>query len=426
MPNNGTIAVWCVPRAGGAGTTTEVHFNYWRIAGDKDFVRTTKNAAADFVEVGLLITDIGEVGSINLFLPMAVVGSTIEDCAVYLSQAKFAQGIFNEVLQVTAPVPGGPRSITLHGQSGAVFCRVHCFAQGTVGLDMSELSVQQRHSGTVLTITPAAINEARQHATPLAPTYFRLRVQLKAGEENPFVKVIKPTDRRFQSGYEEIEYIDFRMNEARTLPTPIEQAMRNDNALGGAVTIKLVAFLTAVPVHSEMTVSNTPSHKMRLLEQSWKEYVACGIPDGMVVYHWRRDAEPLKPINDFSAFVKLQTRRTSRRILAIYLLIAFLIGLVGNWTASGIQAWTGAYWPQPKMENPATSLVPPPPANALPAPQNALPVPVRDGASSDHKPATDMAVSGNGAAKSQFVRPGAAVPAPLGGPSRRATNAIGN
>lgn len=418
MPNDGTMAVWCVPRTGGGGTTMEAHFNYWRIAGDKDFVRTTKRTAADFIEIGLLIADIKEVASINLYVPAAVVREVIEDCSGYLSQAKFAQGIFNEVLQVTAPVPGGPRSVALLGQSGAIFCRVHCFAEGTGGLDSTELNVQRRYSGTVLTITAAAVNEARRHAAPLAPTYFRLRIRLKDGDENPFVKVIKPTDRRFQSGYEEIEYIDFRMNEARTLPTPVEQAMRTDSGPGGAIPIELVAFLTAVPVHSEMTVSNNPSHKMRLLEQSWNDYVACGIPQGMVVYHWRRDATTSKPINDFSAFVKLQTRRTSRRILAAYLLIAFLIGLAGNWTASLIQAWAESYWHKPQIEKPAKAEALPAPAKVSPAPPRALPVPAQNILSPDLKSAPAKESPGGEAAKNAPAKPGDS--------SRSAANAVGN
>jgi len=352
MPNNGTIAIWCVPRANSAPTDLEAHFNYWRIAGDPAFLAKARKTAEDFIEIGLLVTDITQIDKIHVYMPTRIHRTSVGDCAPYLAQSQFAQGIFNEVFKITAPVAGGSGCIELNDKPNNVFCRVHSFAKGSQGIEANELEIVEQHDGTVLTILPDAIQEASNHAAPSAPSYFRLRIHLKAGrEENPFVKVIQPHDRRFQSGFDEIEYIDFRMNEARTLPTAIEQRMRNDRAKGGEVAFKLIAFLTAVPVHSELSVSNTPSHKMRLLEQSWNGYVASGIPDGMVVYHWKRHA----PISDFSAFVKLQTRRSGRKILLIYLVIAFIFGLAGNFAASGIQA----LWGRASIEAPALDAQPP-------------------------------------------------------------------
>lgn len=349
MPNNGTMAIWCVPRVGSATTQVEAHFNYWRLTGDKAFKkkRAASTPVDDFVEIGILVDDIHQIESICLYIPAVVKRDKVKDCAPYLAKAEFAQGIFNEVLAVTASAAGGPHCIVLHNESSQVFARVHSFAHGSIGIDPSELSMIEQHNGTILTITSAAIQEACNHANPLARVYFRLRIHLEDRLGNPFVKIIQPHDRMFQSGFDEIEYIDFRMNEARTLPAPIEQRMRIDRVKGGAVSFKLVAFLTAVPVHSELSVSNTPSHKMRLLETSWNDYVPSGIPDGMVVYHWKREPKPNVPITDFSAFVKLQTRRSSRKILAIYLAIAFAFGLTGNLVASGLQSGWNALWPEP-------------------------------------------------------------------------------
>jgi len=371
MQNNGTIAIWCVPKLNSTPTDLEVHFNYWRIAGDPDFTAKTKKTVEDFVEIGLLITDIRQIEKIRVYLPTKINRGMVEDCAPYLAQSQFAQGIFNEVFKITAPVAGGTGCIELNDKPNSVFCRVHSFAIGSQGIEPNELEIAAQHDGTVLTIERDAIQEACNHAAPAAPSYFRLRIRLKAGrDENPFVKVIRPLDRRFQSGFDEIEYIDFRMNEARTLPAAIEQRMRNDRARGGPVAFKLVAFLTAVPVHSELSVSNTPSHKMRLLEQSWNSYVASGIPEGMVVYHWKRESRLGVPISDFSAFVKLQTRRSSRKILVAYLIIAFSFGLAGNLAASLIQSlWDKSATPAtltkaPTVDRKSVSV---PPASGRPA-----------------------------------------------------------
>jgi hypothetical protein len=368
MPNNGTIAVWCVPRVGSSPTEIEAHFNYWRLAGDKAFKRKSPKPVVDFVEVGVLVTNIEQVESISIYVPVAVSRGRVADCAPYLANAEFAQGIFNEVLAVTTPAAGGPHCVVLLSQNRDIFCRVHTFPVGQNGIEPSELEIAAQNEGSVLTITAAAIREACLHLAPPAPVYFRLRLYLKEGrDENPFVKVILPRDRLFQSGFDEIEYIDFRMNEARTLPIPIEHRMRLDRSRGAPIAFRLVAFLTAVPVHSELSVSNTPSHKMRLLERSWNGYVESGIPEGMVVYHWKRVPEPAKPITDFSAFVKLQTRRSSVPILLKYLAIAFVFGLAGNLTAS----WLSGVWQRAFSRKPAAVAQP----AVKPAPPTPAPVP---------------------------------------------------
>jgi len=343
MNNNGTMAVWCVPRPGSNSTDLEAHFNYWHIDGD-DRARG-KTAHSDFVEVGLMVTDIAQIDRICIYVPAAIDRSAIKDCAPYLAKGEFAQGIFNEVLATTAPVPGGARCVVLLDHNSSIFCRVHQFATNGNVIDSGELDVTEQNDGTVLSITRVAVDAACLNCTPPARSYFRLRFHLaRERDQNPFVKIIPTPDRLLQSGFDEIEYLDFRVNEARTLPTPIESRMKSDGALGGAVRLNLVAFLTAVPVHSELTVSNTPSHKMRLLEHGlWNSYAA-GIPNGMVVYHWKRENEQNRPLTDFSAFVKLETRRSSRWILAKYLAIAFGIGLLGNFTASALQAGFTSAW----------------------------------------------------------------------------------
>ena len=105
--------------------------------------------------------------------------------------------------------------------------------------------------------------------------------------------------------------------------------------------IPLVPVSFGLKIASDMLNSSEELHKMRLLEHDiWNPYVPAGIPEGMVVYHWRKmpKDDEAKGVSDYSAFVKLRTRRSSRRIIATYLVIAFLLGVLGNLCASGIQA----------------------------------------------------------------------------------------
>jgi hypothetical protein len=142
--------------------------------------------------------------------------------------------------------------------------------------------------------------------------------------------------------------LDFRLNEARTLPSRIETLMRAGNGL--IVPTVLVAFLTAVPVQSDVTtISWDKTHKKRLLEDDlWAKYVPTGIPRGMTVIHWKDEGTDEKPIRDFSAFVKMQTRLVSWPLLLTSFAIAFAFGIAGNLSASWI--WERASRPPSQVQ----------------------------------------------------------------------------
>lgn len=331
MSSDGSVAVWCVHRPGAKDCTAEIHCNYWRVAGDVEF-KGKNGTVRDFLELGIWLTDPALIEKVNLFLPQSVAKSAIEDCGPYFASVDIAQGIFNE--PITSNSRRGPQSVELI-KDGLSFCRIHIFIMDSGTIDPHQLQVSESSDGTLLTITRQAIDEVCTNLAVGSPAYFRLRVYVDKKE--PFVRTIRPSDRYFQSGFEELEYVDFRLNEARTLPVRVERLMRADGALGPAVPLTRVAFLTAIPVLADLTSSSKQPYKNRLLEHDfWNQYVPSGIPDGMMVYHWRAD-DP-GGVEDFSAFVKMQTRRTGRQILKNYLIIAFAFGVLGNLTASGIEA----------------------------------------------------------------------------------------
>ena len=334
MPANGSVAVWCVPakqQKSGTPVGVEAHFNYWRIS--------KSGNSKDFFETGIMIDDPSEIDQIKMYFPWTIKAPAVVDCSKYFARhPDIVRGIFNTVISVTAPAKGQPRCVVLDDASGNVFCRVHSFEEDAANkcIDAAELEIlHHRKGGTFLTITSKALVEARRAAANPARAYFRLRLALNgASGGNPFVEVIPTPDRLFQPGFEEIEFIDFRLNEVRTLPDYVVTEMEGDQATGLRAQLKLVAFLTAVPVRSQLTVSNFASHKMRRLEHDIWTHYAAGIPRGMVVYHWKKGA--LDSVSDFSTFVKLQTRRSGWKILLAYLVIVFLVGLAGNLVATAI------------------------------------------------------------------------------------------
>lgn len=282
-----------------------------------------------------MFDDARNVASASIFIPTILGAEAVSDCTRLFMDDNVVQGIFNERLEPVTAINGrGPLTIRKPNQS--VFCRMHRFSPGPIDpIAANELTITPLGNGTLIVIHEDAF-KACLPPRGAAKAYFRLRIELPMRVDNPFVEKVGVPDGFLNSGYDQIDYLDFRLNEARTLPTLIENQMAIEQP-AGSVVVKLVAFLTAVPVQAEISVANAEFHKMRLLEYPiWSGY-APGIPRGMVVYHWKRLGTAAKPIHDFSAFVKLQTRVSGGSTLSKYLLFAFAFGVFGNLFASYIE-----------------------------------------------------------------------------------------
>jgi len=339
MSSNKSIGIWCSPVPGKGPIRLEVHFNYWRIQSHSRWYhpitsRFGDTSGADFVEVGVWIDDVQLVERIHIFIPTRIDPAAICDCSPHFTTGEIAQGIFNEVL--SASYTKGPNGPLVLKRGQRIFCRMHNFAEHKGRIVARELKVREFAGGTLCTIESEAIAACRP-GNRSGRGYFRLRFRIPMRkDQNPFVENVPVLDRFLLSGYEHVEYLDFRLNDARTLPTAVEQRIAKDQPKD-ATAIDLVAFLTAVPVSASLSVTHTAFHKMRLLESSiWTRY-AEGIPHGMVVYHWKKKAAKGKPIEDFSAFVKLQIRLSGWQVMFNYLLFALIFGVVGNLVASWLE-----------------------------------------------------------------------------------------
>ncbi len=274
-----------------------------------------------------------------MFLPFPIERRDIEDCGALFRNDSIAEGIFNEQISVEIPSAQNGAYVELK-TNGSTFCRVHEFEKSREIISENHLDLKDIEHGTLLKINQIAVDAPANGISDKGKTYFRLRVRLPERSESPFVQRIRPSDWALQSGFEGIELINFRLNEMRTLPSAVQNFLRSTGNPANAK-VRLIAFLAAVPAISDMTSSSTPSHKSRTLEREiWDKYVKNGLPDDVAVYHWKKSKkleESEKPINDFSAFVKLKQRRAGLGTVTIYLIIAFAFGILGNLTASWIE-----------------------------------------------------------------------------------------
>ena len=328
MADSKTIAFWCERAEGSGETAAEFHVNLWHFS---------KKNRADFFEIGILPDDPGALSAIKIYVPFSISSSDVRDLGPEFASTELAQGIFNETLSSTRR-PSGKCVELRNGNS--VYCQVHIFSPDGAKIDPDELTLKSMDGGTLLTITQQALTTLARQSEEANRGYFRLRISPKTRGGRPFITTIKPKDRAWKSGFDVIEYIDCRINEARTLPTSVETAA--DSTPHGVTLTSRVVFLAVVPVVSSVTSSHAEWHKSRLLENEiWQNYVPDGLEDGMVVYHWRKDFEgdTSKPLHGFSAFVKMQTHRSGLLVISLYLIMAFLLGVTGSLSASYFQLY---------------------------------------------------------------------------------------
>ena len=361
------MAVWCPTKQGNVNASVELHFNLWRLPRLSWWrkIRTWRwGAQPDFVEIGVLIDDRDQIESVGIFLPFRVKKLDVEDCGPSFRDKDIAEGIFNEKISIEIPATESGAFVDLK-VDGKAFCRVHEFEKSDSSISENQLALTDVDHGTILEISRHAIAAATSDTQQEKRIYFRLRILIPKVRNNPFIQPIHPSDWALQSGFEEVELINFRLNEMRTLPDKVQNRLRQSgNAVNARV--RLVAFLTAIPAISDMTSSSSPPHKIRTLEREiWDTYVDNGLPDDVAVYHWRKSAKSEHDdaqVDEFSTFVKLKQRRAGLGTIAIYLLIAFAFGVSGNlaagWLDTKFSLFSSPIKQAPEVELPTSEVEP--------------------------------------------------------------------
>ena len=262
---------------------------------------------------------------------MKISHKDISDCGGFFERPKIAQGIFNEPLRCKRKSKS-EKIIELR-RKNKKFCNVFVFSKDKnhEGLDREEISLSRCRDGTIIEITQKALSFFSKYSTKPSTGYFRLRIQWNSKKGSPFIITkSRPLDWFWNSSFAQINYIDFRLNEIRTLSEEISKfVFENPKKIA---TIETVAFLSAVPAETNVVNSHEERRKSRLLEgKIWEDYIIGGVPEGMVVHHWKKEKNRKGgSIEDFSAFVKLETRITGWWILIIVILLTLIFNILAD------------------------------------------------------------------------------------------------
>ncbi len=320
--------------------TVDLHFNLWRMTHPG---KRIKEKHQDFLDVGIMISNPYSLHSICFFLPMIIGRDNIKDLGPKFADPRLATAIFNEKLAVTNDSSGKP-IILAKESDNSIYCRVINLPISGNDIEESAMEIEKKIDGTQITITENTLEEACKVIDKDHKLYIRFRIYLPEGKKNTFVSSHRPNDWWFASGFDVIECLDVRLNEARNLPDRILQKKAVTESQK-TVKIKRLDFLLVAGVTADFIGGHRTFHKCRLLEKGiWENYIdERKLLTGMVIYHWKEPSSPLKllmpklqtvstieGLEDFNAFVKLRLRFSGKLTKLLYVLLALLIGATGG------------------------------------------------------------------------------------------------
>lgn len=329
-----STAVWCTLKDVRLTPPIELHVNYWKI-GNK------KNPRTDLLDIGVMIQNEKNTDSVSLFIPFKIQNGSIKDLSHTFKQIEVVQGIFNERLSSVSSDHGTPHYQLQYKKNRELFCDILKLStdQDEQNLKSNIIESTDLNNGTLLKLKLTDVSKQRNASSEegkdseqISPKlYFRIRINIPNGKDNPFIQSIEPKDKIFASAFTSQEILDFRLNEVRTMPNDVLDKF--SESIQNVQSCKLVAFLIAIPIDTEIALTTPDWHKFRILENSdWDNYLDNTVKTRMAVYHWK---SPLPnssndKIDEFSAHVKFQKRHTNVWHMLIYVLIIIVLSALGS------------------------------------------------------------------------------------------------
>ncbi|SES97495.1 hypothetical protein [Thorsellia anophelis] len=282
----------------------ELHFNYWNLL-------TQQGKSNLSLDIGIKFKNLSS--ELNVFLPINLpnndayldLGERLKD------KQEVVSAIFNENLVIDAN----------NSRTDNYFIVSKSHASNDFFKWITDKpEICKLKNGTHLKFSPnkytIGINEYG---------YLRFRIQID-GKNSDFLSTqIEPKDKILLSSEENIELIDFRVNEIRNLPVEI------CNKIANSVEIQKIHYFIIRNIDVEYLMSDRDYVRCRLLEGDniWGEYVKGNKNridlDKMIIYQWTLQKENQK--NQFTNFSKYKHTKKSYLMLlrSIFFIISFAV-----------------------------------------------------------------------------------------------------
>lgn len=315
----------------------ELHFNYWLLdTGRTGFVRSVNKrnnvGTIEYLDIGVKLLDKISFKAINFYLPFhideddynASLGETI------CKDIEVISTVFNRSVGKVEPQEKlGCYDIDLV-QQGEQTNTMRFFTHLTLAPSHDGVTIKKSDDllGTEIVFPGGLFNMDQLMEGQTG--YFRFRIVLTAKNRGVISKINRAKDSWLTNHFDKSELVDFRLNEARILPTAIRRKVARRQF------IKKIHFFLIRDASAEYKAAHS-DYKCRLLEEElWSKYLgndeACN-RNNMLIYHWSDKAEDNSYLDNFSAFA-----RFVRRTVSNWQLFAFVLSVLVTGVLSGVGA----------------------------------------------------------------------------------------
>jgi len=316
------FAIWY---EGSEETDLDVHFNLWKLSKNKRIFLFKETEFARVLDIGLMISNAENVGTINIFIPSENIKKEeiidLSDTVFSDSEGKLLNAIFNEHLTITAEQHINYKKVKnkLKQEKDFQFCK----------LQENLIELTKSGGGQILKITlPDTVKDDKKEGR----TY--LRIRLNSSQIFQPLDLSEPKNSFIQAAFSKYETIDFRFNESRGLPSEIYNKIGEQKKFN----IKKVHFLFICNSSEDFMLSHLPYGSCRRLEDEvWDKYLEdiSSINKSLITYHWKEDkSKKDEKIESFNALVKTKFTHTNTKTFLIYLGFILLITVGFNLLSS--------------------------------------------------------------------------------------------
>jgi hypothetical protein len=317
----------------------ELHFNLWKFSSKKEsFSKKIENFCAkknksecfDCLDVGIMVKEIRHFSSISIFVPFSLAEEKIRDLGETIAQdSNLLTAIFNEFSKFgeeKVKLQEVCLNIDTSNSSNENTDKFDIYLMEPDNFKLEEIT-QDKMKGTIVTIDTSNIKCSDK-------AYLRFRIDLEPQNIKDILLYQDfPKDSLLQSSTDKKEFLDFRLNETRSLPNSILEKYGEN-----FINIKKIHFFLMREYRDEMNMSNPVSPRYRVLEDhTWSNYFKKDKPNlklgYMLAYHWKFTPEENKNkeyINNLTLSTKFSFKESSIFKVVLFVLLSLSLGAIGG------------------------------------------------------------------------------------------------
>lgn len=310
----------------------EAHVNIWKV-----YVGTIRSRICFFYDFGLKITQ--KVGKIRLFIPFEIEenGKDYDLVRLLKNDNKLLCTVFNMDLKSDTSPKNAFSRVTSTEDEKEKFC-LYQLGSNNFRVETVEIADRCRSKiiGSMLTIT---LGNKPEENVCKSDTHLYIRFRLQAKNVKDAVISDHISNDFLQDAFSEIDMIDFRMNEHRSVHIEAIDKMKEE----GYDYFRFDKVHLFFMVETKEVVQNGSSLKSdrRLLEKElWRDYIPKGAKKSYyIAHHWKKEISNSK-IGDnkkddesfmgYSFFFTSQYPKINWMRLIVYLSVVILLSWVGS------------------------------------------------------------------------------------------------